>query len=231
MKNLDPEQMAPELIGVGAQAMIEQARRLGLTWNLRPATVNFYDRDTQNVTITYDGDTVSIGAVSLCGGLFTGARVMGMQVPPGGNFIVGTVGPVLGYEYIVYLLAPAASTTSAWPTYVNMGTVEPVRFTYTKLYDETDVRVHANIQLSVNPGLTNTIFQLNDGAGHTVEVGRKFINAASTHGQISTVVRWRDLPSGTYTMNLQWARLSGTGTLSTGTDDVISLALKEITPE
>lgn len=98
--NLTPEQMAPELVGVGAQAIKEDAKRLGLTWSLRPATVQSYDGTSGHALIIYDGgDTVSLDAVSLMGTVRNGQRVMGMVVPPSGNFVIGGLGlefPTMG---------------------------------------------------------------------------------------------------------------------------------------
>lgn len=88
----DPDQMAPDLIGVGAQAIQDRARALGLTWILRPATVRTYNAATGKATAIYDGDTVPLGMDCLIGLLTVGQRVMGMAVPPGGNYILGRVG-------------------------------------------------------------------------------------------------------------------------------------------
>lgn len=80
----------PDLIGVGAQAIADTAKRLGLTWNLRPATVT----SLEPLTVTDDADTgqIKLGAVSLIGELQVGQRVMTMFVPPGGLFVIGTIG-------------------------------------------------------------------------------------------------------------------------------------------
>jgi len=87
---LEIEQIAPELIGTGAQAVVENAKRLGLTWTIRLATV--VDATIDAVTAIYDGDTVAIGMTSMIGSVFVGQRVYVIQVPPSGNFIVGFVG-------------------------------------------------------------------------------------------------------------------------------------------
>lgn len=80
---------APDLISAGAEGIQDRAQHLGLTWGLRPATVNSVALNS--VLATYDGDTVPIGMVSMIGTLTTGARVYVLQVPPSGNFIVGQV--------------------------------------------------------------------------------------------------------------------------------------------
>lgn len=79
---------APSLIGVGAQSIVERAASLGLTWNLRPATVSV--GGTTDIQITYDGDSRPINCVNLTANyLFVGDRVMGAFVPPSGNFVLG----------------------------------------------------------------------------------------------------------------------------------------------
>jgi hypothetical protein len=80
----DPDQ-APALVGIGAQSIVDRAKSLGLTWTLRPGSIA-----TDGVSILYDGDTEPINAVNLTGDAKTsGDRVMGLTVPPSGNFIIG----------------------------------------------------------------------------------------------------------------------------------------------
>jgi len=80
----DPDQ-APALVGIGAQSIVDRAKSLGLTWTLRPASIA-----ADGVSILYDGDTEPINAVNLTGDAKTsGDRVMGLTVPPSGNFIIG----------------------------------------------------------------------------------------------------------------------------------------------
>lgn len=88
-------QEAPALVGIGAQSIVERAKELGLTWTLRPATVTSIGSSLNPIEITYDGDTVSIGAVNLTGGALALAdRVMGLILPPSGNFIIGSIEPI-----------------------------------------------------------------------------------------------------------------------------------------
>lgn len=79
------EPTVPDLIGEGAKEIADTAGRLGLTWDLRPATVS----TAKPLTAVYDGDTAPIGMVSLIGFLEKGTRCMAMFVPPAGNFVVG----------------------------------------------------------------------------------------------------------------------------------------------
>lgn len=107
----------PDLISIGTQEMADTAKRLGLTWTLRPALVVV----AKPLTIVYDGDIgqVPIGAESLIGYLGVGARVMVMFVPPSGNFIIGntTVGDLMRPTWLEYAVATADT---------NLSTVEAV---------------------------------------------------------------------------------------------------------
>jgi hypothetical protein len=71
-----------------AQAIVENAQRLGLTWTLRLATV-VDGSNAGAIVATYDGDTIPIAMTSMIGTLSVGQRVYVIQVPPSGNFITG----------------------------------------------------------------------------------------------------------------------------------------------
>jgi len=96
-----------------AQAIVENAQRLGLTWTLRLATV--VDGSSPGAVVaTYDGDTAPIAMTSMIGTFVVGQRVYVIQVPPSGNFITGfTGGPSAGSAWVARqtLGASAASVT------------------------------------------------------------------------------------------------------------------------
>jgi hypothetical protein len=88
---------AASLIGLGAQALIDNAKRLGLTWQLRLATV--VDAVSGNqLLVRFDGDETSVTAVSMIGLVPANSRVYVISVPPSGNFAVGWV----SYEHQVF---------------------------------------------------------------------------------------------------------------------------------
>ncbi len=81
------DQVVPELLSVQAKAVVNRAKALGLTWTLRPATIGAMGLDPM---VQYDGDTEQVGAVTIMNGEpIPGDRVMMLQVPPAGNFILG----------------------------------------------------------------------------------------------------------------------------------------------
>lgn len=70
------------------QEVVREARRLGLVWGLRPATV------LGPTQVRYDGDdeeTLTRVVNLLEGPLFTDQRVMCVFVPPSGNFVIGSL--------------------------------------------------------------------------------------------------------------------------------------------
>jgi hypothetical protein len=90
-----PVEEPAELIGVGTQAVVEGAQRLGLTWDLKLATITqiITTGSTKAIMARYDGDDTGINMVDMTShGLVKGDRVYGMAVPPAGNFIVGVAG-------------------------------------------------------------------------------------------------------------------------------------------
>ena len=80
-------QQLPETLTVQAQAVVERAKALGLIWTMRPAAVDMASATAPKVI--YDGDTLPVGAVSLIGMVLPTDRVMMIQVPPAGNFVIG----------------------------------------------------------------------------------------------------------------------------------------------
>lgn len=86
LPNANSDLEAPNLISVGAASLIDNAKRLGLTWTLTLATVT----DGKNTIARCDGDTTELGMFSVIGPLTTGQRVYVLIVPPSGNFVIGT---------------------------------------------------------------------------------------------------------------------------------------------
>lgn len=130
-------QEAPELVGVGAQTIVETATRLGLEWTLRPATVQS-SQSAAEVIATYDGDSEPIRMISLIGLVQTGSRVYVIHVPPAGNYIAGTLLGAVARELIhrFWLAATADVTLSATAT-VMPGTQVRVKTTGNFQYEAT----------------------------------------------------------------------------------------------
>jgi len=84
----EPLREQAALISLGAQAVVKDAVRLGLTWRMRRATVAVVNSST-DIQVVQDGDSNQIGAIDLTGGVVAGDRVMCVIVPPGGIYIIG----------------------------------------------------------------------------------------------------------------------------------------------
>jgi hypothetical protein len=87
------------LISVAIQEMVSQGRSLGITWSLRLGTVaqaqGIVDIGGQVVTVVLDGDTVPMTVDNMTGQpVATNDRVVTVQIPPAGNFIIGS--PTIG---------------------------------------------------------------------------------------------------------------------------------------
>ncbi|OJF15383.1 hypothetical protein [Couchioplanes caeruleus] len=75
-----------------AEAVLDRARRAGLIWRLRPATVT--DVSLGGATrVRIDGDPEPIRVASMIGPVAVAARVMVLITPPAGHHIVGWAGP------------------------------------------------------------------------------------------------------------------------------------------
>lgn len=74
------------------QALINNAKRLGLLWTLTPGTVAPAAGASSLVPVIVDGDDIAINTVSLIGAQSSGMRVMVLTVPPAGNYIIGAYG-------------------------------------------------------------------------------------------------------------------------------------------
>jgi hypothetical protein len=96
---------APDLISVGTQSTVERASSLGLTWNLRPATVvAIIDGPNGNVTATFDADTQPVTCFNIGGeSVYIGMRVMGLQIPPAANYILGPLAPYEDWKQVTLL--------------------------------------------------------------------------------------------------------------------------------
>jgi hypothetical protein len=85
----------PEVLATQAKAVVDRAKSLGLTWTLRPGTVQTAATSTAGPTVMYDNDTVAIGAISLAGRVYANDRVMMLMIPPGGNYIIGNLNTLI----------------------------------------------------------------------------------------------------------------------------------------
>ena len=110
------------------EATVEEVQQvaapLGLTWQLRYATVAVVADDMATATVTVDGDTVAILATNLLGTLAPGGRVAVISLPPAGLYIMGWAGP----KCIPTEDFETSNDTTTSQTYVP-GTAHTITFT------------------------------------------------------------------------------------------------------
>lgn len=108
------------------QAIIDNADRLGLTWDIKPATVS----RAIPPAVTVDGDTVSIGATSIIGRLALGQRVYVIIVPPSAVFVIGLAGEPFRLLARGQRSAPKTGIAGTELGVVRVNTILPAGFTY-----------------------------------------------------------------------------------------------------
>lgn len=82
----------PGLLGIGAEALVQNASRLGLTWRLRLGTVvDNAGNGTDFFAVRLDGDEQTIPVTSMIGAQAVDTRVYVISIPPAGNYAIGWV--------------------------------------------------------------------------------------------------------------------------------------------
>lgn len=123
-----PDSLA-ELISTGAQAIVTNANRLGLTWRLRLATVT-EATSADSLEARIDGDVNSITIISMIGEVPIDRRIYVITIPPAGNYAVGFVAG----NYLLADLAHQSNvqttvSTSVSTSYANLSNIAGVAFT------------------------------------------------------------------------------------------------------
>jgi len=213
----------------GAQALVNDAQRLGLTWDLRPATVGNIDP----LQVTVDADSIPINATSMVGALVTGLRVYVLLIPPSGVFIVGFNDPIFADRLsgpVNYSAAGAVgSTTSA--TYVNLPNLPFV--TVEKKFDSTLTNIQFVMTTSifssggVNAGVGFGV-NLTGGTGTDVDLITRTISSALIHVDFAMTKLLTGLAPGTYTLLGRWKRTASAFTLQMDTGDWTTILAEEV---
>ena len=109
------------------QAIIANAKQLGITWTLRPAVMHTIDVSSASCVITLDGDSAPMTAVNLIGGVNVGARVMCLIIPNQAVYIIGKLGNFLGDGELVCRIHQATPQTiphAGSGTFIEFDTVD-----------------------------------------------------------------------------------------------------------
>ena len=213
----------------GTKQLVEDATRLGISWTLRPGSVII----TDPFKVTFDGDDTPISAVSLIGVLAPGTRVMGLLIPPGGNFIIGfnddsQFADRLGGPVNYSAVGAVGSTVSA--TYVNMPNLPFV--TVEKQFGSADTNLEFIMTTSIFGSGINTGVQfavnLTGGTGVDVDLITRLMTASLTHTDFAMTKLLTGLAPGTYTLSGRWRRTASANTLQMDTGDWTTILAKEV---
>jgi hypothetical protein len=113
----------PVAVTAALQAVVADPTRLGLVWNLRPATVV----DAKAPRVVFDGDSADLTVINLMGPLANEQRVYVLEIPPGGNFIIGSPNPPAS----PYLIRQQISTAQSSVTFNIPSNTQRMLLTYT----------------------------------------------------------------------------------------------------
>jgi hypothetical protein len=167
-----------------AQALQENAERLGLVWKKRPATiVSPESDDPTGVTAIMDGDTVAINVYSLIGLVPLGARVMCDIVPPSGIYIVGYIGSPTSLPS-GNVKVTRFETLSASTSIVTYAVVAGSSLTFTKRFTQSDLLVHISGAGFASATAFNGFLGVRIN-GTDYNVTRFFFNTAGEHHSYS----------------------------------------------
>lgn len=226
--------MKPEEIQTLTQAVVANARRLGLMWGIRPGRVTSI---SPRLMVLCDGDEeVSIPCDSMVGQLLIGLRVYVMAVPPSGNYVVGFLG---GFGQEVYNNVLTGDPSSGGTTSASLADMPgPMQLSFRKYNDSTRLRL----------GISGTWFDAVGSAGTSPSFAINVANANFGNGDQFLSVYRATLPAGVVrlpiiamekiftgigagmlTLTARWARQTGAGTpsVAAGTD-ILNMTAEEI---
>lgn len=226
-----------EHVGTLVNAVVDNAKRLGLSWTLRPATVSV-GTDPNAITGVYDGDDAAnlIPFVSLIGECRAGARVMGLIIPPAGNYIIGTLGEagaglrgnVIGYA--------ERETTSSGSTGTEIGVLRlsgiPLKADYMYRITSSSLVLDSTVNGDDVAARYRATFNNTDAAVTDTLFGGVLAKTTASAGQaVHTITRYY-VPTAAQTLSvlLTVIRAAGTGTctLTFATGFPIDIVVEEL---
>ena len=223
------EELLPELTTASVAALVRNADRLGLTWDLRLATVTQPATSTDpRIFAVCDGDTEPLVMTPLIGGYFpTGSRIWTLRIPPGGNYIIGATdltdvlpsgdntiasgdsGTTTSSTFAAFPGSPEVSITKRYPLGKSM-----LLFT---VMGSTRAVGGAGSSIAFGTDVEGTEFNLSFFAFSTLAT--RFVSG----GQLQI-----DANLGLATFPLLWRRPGGTSTITVDADDWTSFSVLEV---
>lgn len=225
-----------EAISVAVQEVQHNAERLGLTWTLRPGTVQPGVTAEGLYQVLLDGDIAPSTASSIVGHLPENFRVMVMAVPPSGTYVVGFIGTpglLLNEEGISVpaMSSPASELlTTATATYVPLGGPGSVNsFSFRKMYDKSRVKLMMALTFFGNNTDTTIKFavRLNNV---DYPIGGPSSNVGVDRLSYTGWTYVANIPAGDYVIQGRWRKASGIGSAVRNFDDWQTISATEILP-
>jgi hypothetical protein len=186
------------------------------------STVNTLD-------VAMDGSSLALPVKQFAGVLARAGDRVGLVKFGSEWVVVGSFGRLAPESAGVALSATIGSTTSA--TYTPTPGAES--FTFVKDWDDTKVRLRADVGCYASGAVNTAVFiglhfaQLST----TYDVGYLMHSNLSIHNMVSGHHPGvSGIPAGTYTVGLQWKRTTGAGSLSQDMNDWISIGASEVGP-
>jgi hypothetical protein len=194
----------------GVDELVSQAKRLGLTWGLRPGAVTDISSlgAAYNPRVQMDGDPLNIAlpTVSLIGGLALGMRVMVMSVPPLGNYLVGVINPTTTQRYEIGALSTHGTTIT---------TTETVLETFSQFNALGGAAYRVEIDGSLLAGtavFTRFRLRKTNTAGQSLNSSDQWPGIGLGQAPFRHVGYFRNTGNGTLTYNLVLTALTGSST-------------------
>jgi hypothetical protein len=214
-------------------ALIDQ--RIRAAQQMTRAAGTCVDRATTgpDANVIFDGSTVAM-PVKVLGSVFLQNGDRCVLEKFGSNWVVTGSWAAVGLGGASLNQAcqtPGISTTSS--TYSDVSQISG--FTFTKLFDETFVRIGMTTSCFSTATSTRARFAMlltpDDSSSTYVPTDyattQMHFNVANQHMSAYGLTRRFDIPAGTYTCQTRWRRISGTGSISADDADLFHLEVDE----
>jgi len=159
-----------------AQALVENADRLGLTWDLKPATVTTV---SPTIQLIVDGDTASVSVTSMIGDVFTGQRVYVLDIPPAGLFIVGFM--AIGRHFVDRQILSSPQSSVIFQIPIELMEVE---IGYTARSSNASALVAIRMQIN---GSAATVYTTETTQGNGAATASSLIDSSGTSAFIGDI--------------------------------------------
>jgi len=183
------------------EELLRHAKRLGLIWDLRPATVSNTTASTLGayepiVIMDQDVATAAIPVVSFVGPVAVNMRVMVMRVPPAGNYIIGIISANAVKRYEIGSVASHGTTITTTETVLET-------FTNFAILPQAAYRIEVDGALvAATTTLTRFRLRKTNTAGQSLSASDAFPGVGLGQGPMRHVGYFRNTGAATLTYNL-----------------------------